>query len=115
MDSNSLQFFLAQAGTQTQTAPQPWTMLPMLVLMVVMIGFMFFSQSKKAKQHAQMLKTLKTNDKVMTSSGIIGVIVSVKDNAITLRSADAKLELSKSAVAEILERSSDKAETKSES
>jgi preprotein translocase subunit YajC len=114
MDSNSLQFFLAQAGG-TQSAPQPWTMLPMLVLMVVMIGFMFFSQSKKAKQHAAMLKTLKSGDRVMTSSGIIGIIVSVKDSSMTIRSADAKLEFTKSAVAEVLERSSDKAETESKS
>src|SRR6187455_400047 len=105
MDSNSLQFFLAQAGG-AQTA-QPWTMLPMLVLMVVMIGFMFFSQSQKAKQHTAMLKTLKSGDRVMTSSGIIGIIVSVKDSSMTIRSADAKLEFTKSAVAEVLERSSD--------
>ena len=80
--------------------------------MVVMIGFMFFSQSKKAKQHAAMLKTLKSGDRVMTSSGIIGIIVSVKDSSMTIRSADAKLEFTKSAVAEVLERSSDKAETR---
>lgn len=114
MDSNSLQFFLAQAGG-TQTAPQPWTMLPMLVLMVVMIGFMFFSQSKKAKQHAAMLKTIKAGDKVMTSSGVIGVVAGVKDTSVTIRSADSKLEFTKSAVAEILERSSDKGETESKS
>lgn len=109
MDSNSLQFLLGQ--TQTQTAPQPWTMLPMLVLMVVMIGFMFFSQSKKAKQHAQMLKTLKSGDKVMTSSGIIATVVTVKDNTVTIRSADSKFEITKSAVAEITERSSEKTDT----
>lgn len=114
MDSNSLQFFLAQASG-TQTAPQPWTMLPMLVLMVVMIGFMFFSQSKKAKQHAAMLKTIKAGDKVVTSSGVIGVVAGVKDTSVTIRSADSKLEFTKSAVAEILERSSDKGETESKS
>lgn len=113
MDLNSFQFFVAQGGTQS--APQPWTMLPMLVLMVVMIGFMFFSQSKKAKQHAALLKTLKPGDKVVTSSGIIGIVVSVRDNAVTLRSADAKIEFTKSAVADITERGSDKAETKSDS
>jgi len=113
MDSNSLQFFLAEAGTQT--TPQPWTMLPMLVLMVVMIGFMFFSQSKKAKQHAQLLKTLKSGDKVLTSAGIIATVVTVKDNTVTIRSADAKLELTKSAIAEITERASEKSDVKSES
>jgi preprotein translocase subunit YajC len=99
---NSFDLFLAQAPAQSQ--PQAWTMLPMLLLMVLMIGFMFYSQSKKAKQHAQMLTTIKPGDKVMTSSGIIGVVVTVRDKAITLRSADAKLELTKSAVAEIIER-----------
>lgn len=87
----------------------------MLVLMVVMIGFMFFSQSKKAKQHAAMLKTIKTGDKIMTSSGIVGIVVSVRDNTLTVRSADAKLEIVKSAVAEITERGSDKGDSKSES
>lgn len=111
MDLNFLPVALAQ-GTPPQGQPQAWTMLPMLVLMVVMIGFMFFSQSKKAKQHAAMLKTIKAGDKVMTSSGIIGIVVAVRDNALTVRSADAKLEIVKSAVAEITERSS---EAKSES
>lgn len=87
----------------------------MLVLMVVMIGFMFFSQSKKAKQHAAMLKTIKPGDKVLTSSGIIGVVLSIREHALTLRSADAKLELARSAVAEITERGSGKSESKSES
>jgi len=90
-------------------------MLPMLVLMVVMIGFMFFSQSKKAKQHAQLLKTLKSGDKVLTSAGIIATVVTVKDNTVTIRSADAKLELTKSAIAEITERGGDKSDVKSES
>lgn len=83
----------------------------MLVLMVVMIGFMFFSQSKKAKQHAQLLKTLKSGDKVLTSAGIIATVVTVKDNTVTIRSADAKLELTKSAIAEITERGSEKSES----
>lgn len=109
MDSNFLHFFLAQAGTQT--TPQPWTMLPMLVLMVVMIGFMFFSQSKKAKQHAALLQTLRPGDKVLTSSGIIGTVITVKEKVVTIRSADAKFELTKSAVAEISERGNEKSES----
>ncbi len=113
MDCDLFPAVFADASA-TQTTAQPWTMLPMLVLMVVMIGFMFFSQSKKAKQHAAMLKTIKPGDKVLTSSGIIGVVLSIRDNTLTLRSADAKLELARSAVAEITERGS-KSESKSES
>lgn len=113
MDSNFQNWFLAQAAPQG--TPQAWTMLPMLVLMVVMIGFMFYSQSKKAKQHAALLQTLKSGDKVLTASGILGTVVTVKEKVVTVRSADAKLEFTKSAITEITERGSDKADAKSES
>ena len=39
----------------------------------------------------------------VTSGGIIGVVTSVKDRTVSLRSADAKMEVTKSSVTEILE------------
>ena len=61
-------------------------------------------QQKKAKEQADLLKTLKAGDKVITSAGILGIITSVRDDAIIIRSADTKLELQKGAVSQILER-----------
>jgi len=51
-----------------------------------------------------LLKSVKTGDKVTTSSGIVGTIISVREKTVNLRSADAKLEITKSAIAEITER-----------
>ena len=59
-----------------------------------------------------MLKTIKSGDKIATSSGIIGVVVSVKERTISLRSEETKLEVLKSAVSEILERKGEVAEAK---
>ncbi|HMO65427.1 MAG TPA: preprotein translocase subunit YajC [Verrucomicrobiota bacterium] len=56
------------------------------------------------KAHRELLKTLKPGDKVVTSSGLCGTVVSVADARITLRSEDSKLEVLKSAVTEITER-----------
>jgi preprotein translocase subunit YajC len=53
-----------------------------------------------------MLQALKSGDKVVTSSGIIGLVITVKDKTVSLRSADAKMEVTKASVAEILESSS---------
>ena len=50
-----------------------------------------------------MLKNLKSGDKVVTAGGIVGVIITVKDKTVSLRSADAKMEITKSSVAEIIE------------
>ena len=51
-----------------------------------------------------MLKGLKAGDRITTSSGIVGVVVSLKDNTVTLRSGDSKMEVTKSSVTEVTER-----------
>ena len=83
-------------------------MLQMVGTFAVM-GVMFYfvlirPQQKKAKDHALLLKALRPGDKIVTSGGILGVVVSVKDKTVAIRSADTKLEVLKSAVSEITER-----------
>jgi preprotein translocase subunit YajC len=51
-----------------------------------------------------LLKAVKPGDKVITSGGILGVVITVKEKTVSIRSADAKLEITKSAIAEITER-----------
>jgi preprotein translocase subunit YajC len=70
---------------------------------------MFRPQQKKAKEHERLLKTLKPKDKVVTSGGIMGIVVSVQERTVTIRSADTKLEVLKSAVSEITERAAGEA------
>lgn len=104
--SNSL--LLAAQGPATQPDPRAQTMqlVGMMVLMIVMFYFVLWRpQQKKQKQHAELLATLKPGDKVVTSSGICGVIISMKDKTVTLRSTDSKLEILKGAVSDILDRS----------
>jgi len=108
---------LAQAGsTGTQQVPNPTGQMIQTVGMLAIFGVMFYflffrPQSKKAKEHAELLKSLKAGDKILTSSGIVGQVVNVKEKTVTLRSADTKLEISKSAVAEITDRSGESGES----
>jgi preprotein translocase subunit YajC len=89
----------------TQSTVPPWAQLvPFVLLFVVMYLLLILPQQRKAKQHTALLKTLKAGDKIVTSSGIVGVVVSVREAQITLRSEDAKLEVLKSSVQDILER-----------
>ena len=74
--------------------------------MFVIVYFMMLRpQSQQRKQQAKLLETLKSGDKVVTSSGIVGVVITVKDSTVSLRSADAKMEITKSSVVQILESS----------
>jgi len=94
-------------GTQPNPTGQIFQMLGMVVFFIVVMYFiMIRPQQKKAREHDQLLKSLKPKDKIVTSGGVVGIIVSVGERSVTIRSADTKLEVLKSAVAEITERSS---------
>jgi preprotein translocase subunit YajC len=115
MDLNYSHAILALAPTAQsgQGGAQAWTSLvPLVLLMVVFYFVLIRPQQKKAKQHTEMLKTVKAGDKIVTSGGIIGVVISVKDKGgVTIRSADTKLEINRSAITEITERSGEKSES----
>ena len=94
-------------GTQPNNTGQMLKFVGMMVLFIVVMSLMMiWTQQKKAKEHAELLKALRPKDKVVTSGGIMGVVVSVQEKTVTIRSADAKLEVLKSAVTEISERAS---------
>jgi preprotein translocase subunit YajC len=89
-----------------QSSPPAWTsMVPLVLLMVVFYFALIRPQQKKSKEHAQLLKNIHSGDKIVTSGGILGSVITVKEKTLTIRSADTKLEIAKSAVAEITERS----------
>ena len=74
-------------------------------MVVIMYFILIRPQQQQRKRQEKMLQTLKSGDKVVTSSGIVGMIITVKDKTVSLRSADAKMEVTKSSVTEILESS----------
>ncbi len=79
-------------------------MTGMLFLFIGMIVFLYvFSfrpQQKKQKLHQEMLRKLKAGDKVITTGGIYGTIVGVKDKSFVVKVADnVKIEVSRSSVA----------------
>jgi preprotein translocase subunit YajC len=93
------------SGTQPDPRAQVMQTVGMLVIMVVLFYFLLIRpQSRKAKEHAQMLKTVRPGDKIVTTGGVVGVVITVKEKTISIRSADSKFEVTKSAIAEISER-----------
>ena len=95
-----------------QPAPPIWmNMVPLVLLVVVFYFALIRPQQKKQKQQAELLKAVRSGDKILTNSGIIATVVTVKDKSMTIRSADAKFEITKSAVAEITERSGESSES----
>jgi preprotein translocase subunit YajC len=103
---------LAPPAQPGQPAPPAWVnMVPLALLAVVFYFVLIRPQQKKAKDQAALLKNVRQGDKILTSSGIVAVVVTVKEKTLTIRSADAKLEITKTAISEILDHSAESSET----
>lgn len=80
-----------------------------LPFMMLMFGLFFLvvmlpAQRRQKREQQQLLTNIKRGTKVVTTSGIIGTIVGVKDteDEVTLRSEDAKIKVLKSSIARVL-------------
>jgi preprotein translocase subunit YajC len=62
--------------------------LPLIVIFVIFYFLLIRPQSKKAKEHKQMVGSLAKGDEVVTNGGILGKIAKVGDNFIELEVAD---------------------------
>lgn len=79
----------------------------MIAFMIVIFWVLLIRpQQKKAREQAELLKQVKAGDKVATSAGILGIVTSVRDDSVTIRSGESKLEVQKQAVTQILEKGS---------
>ncbi len=73
---------------------------PIVIIGVIFYLLIFMPMRKKQKKVEAMIAALKNGDRVITSSGIYGVIAGVKDRTFIVKIADqVKIEISKSAVA----------------
>src|SRR5439155_9878407 len=62
-------------------------------------------QKKQRERHNQLLASLQKEDKVLTSGGILGEVVHLKDDEVTVKSGEARLVIVRSNIANILNRS----------
>jgi preprotein translocase subunit YajC len=101
-----MSFFIDNAWAQAAPAQQGGSLgfILMMGLFFVIFYFMLIRpQSKRAKEHRAMLSALATGDEVVTSGGILGRVVEVGDNFITLEVADGvQLKVQKGQVATLM-------------
>jgi preprotein translocase subunit YajC len=78
---------LAAAPQQGQADPL-MSFLPLVVIFVVFYFLLIRPQTKKAKEHKQMVEALGKGDEVVTNGGLLGRISRVGDNFIELEVTD---------------------------
>jgi preprotein translocase subunit YajC len=73
---------------------------PLIVIFAIFYLMLIMPQQKKQKKWQQMLSGLKNGDRVVTSGGIRGTVISVKEDAVQLRVPpdNLRIEVARSAV-----------------
>ena len=80
----------AQTAGQTQSGGEQvliTTVIPLALLFAVFYFLIIRPQTKKASEHSKMLASLKRNDEVVTSGGLIGRITELGDKVVTVEVA----------------------------
>jgi preprotein translocase subunit YajC len=79
------------------------TFLPFLLIILVFYVMLVRPNQKKQKQWQEMLASLKPGDRITTTGGMRGTIISLKEDAVQLRVPPdgIKLEVVKSAIASV--------------
>jgi preprotein translocase subunit YajC len=91
-----------------------WSLLfPFILIFGLMYFLIIMPQKRQEKKHRDMLSKLKKDDKIMTSSGIIGKIVSINNDYVRIRTADkTELDITKSSIVAILSKANKDEENK---
>ncbi len=86
------------------------TMLPILLVIPLLYMMMIRPQQKRQKQWQEMLAGIKSGDRITTTGGIRGTIISLKDDTIVIRVApdNLKLEIAKNAIASVTQEDASK-------
>lgn len=96
------------ATVATAHQASPW---PTIAMLVVFFGVFYFlmirPQSKKAKQHREMINALAKGDEVITSGGMMAKVTDLDDSSVTLEiSPGVQVKHQRSAIAAVLPKGS---------
>jgi len=85
---------------QAQAASPLVNLLPLVFIFIIFYFLLIRPQKQRDKEHKKMLGNLNKNDEVVTTGGIHGTIVNVKDKTFILRvDENVKIEIDKNCVA----------------
>jgi preprotein translocase subunit YajC len=85
---------------QTQTQNPLIQFAPIVIVGIIFYLLIFMPMRKRQKKVETMISAIKNGDKVITSSGIYGVVAGVKDKTFILKIADqVNIEVTKNAIA----------------
>ncbi|MGI9290919.1 MAG: preprotein translocase subunit YajC [Gammaproteobacteria bacterium] len=84
-----MDFFISNAYAQAQGGGDSLMgLLPLVLIFVVFYFLLIRPQTKRQKEHREMVGALQTGDEVTTAGGLLGKITEVKDSFVKIEIAN---------------------------
>ena len=91
----------AQAGGEA--GGSLFSLLPLVVIFVLFYFLLIRPQQKRAKQHKEMVAALSKGEEVGTNGGLVGKVIEVDDNFITVEiSSGLNVKVQRQAVSQVM-------------
>jgi preprotein translocase subunit YajC len=104
--------FISNAYAQAGGSPEQSfiAFLPMIAIFVIFYFLLIRPQQKRAKEQKAMIEALGKGDEVVSAGGIVGKVVKLNENYVTLEIANGvEINLQRSAIATLLPKGTIKA------
>ena len=103
-----MDFFISNAWAQDAGEPSMLvSFLPLILIFVIFYFLLIRPQTKRAKEHRNMVSELKTGDEVITGGGIVGRITEAGEQFLKVEVADGvTLKVQRQTVATVLPKGS---------
>ncbi len=84
-----MDFFISNAYAQGAGGPEGLlSLLPLVLIFVVFYFLLIRPQSKRQKEHREMVAALTVGDEVATAGGLLGKVTQVKESFVRVELAD---------------------------
>lgn len=78
------------------------SLLPLFLIFIVFYFLIFRPQQVRQKEHQKMVNSLEKGDKVVTSGGIHGLVMGLKEKTVYLKIADnVKIEVNRASISSV--------------
>jgi preprotein translocase subunit YajC len=79
--------------------------VPLILMFAIFYFLLIRPQQKKAKQHRELLSTIKKGDEVISSGGLYGLVTGVTEDTVTMEIAPkVRVKVSRNAIAGMAKR-----------
>ncbi len=97
----SMLFAFQESAQPARSPGSSFFLVQMLLIFAIIYFFMIRPKMKQERKHRERVTQLKKGDEVITAGGIVGEVVHIKDDRVTVKSGESRIIVMRERIADI--------------